>query len=59
MCIDLSKLNKFVVRERYQLPTPVEAVVNIAAEEAQYFTIIDAAKGYHQCMSTGQWKANS
>jgi len=49
MCVDLSKLNKFVVRERYQSPTPAEAVADIAAEDAQYFTIIDAAKGYHQC----------
>ena len=49
MCVDLSKLNKFVVRERYMSPTPAEAVADIAAKEAKYFTVIDAAKGYHQC----------
>jgi len=49
MCVDLSKLNKFVVRERYVSPTPAEAVADIAAQEAKYFTVIDAAKGYHQC----------
>jgi len=38
------KLNKFVAQEHYQSPTPSEAVANIATEEAQYFTIMDAAK---------------
>ena len=49
MCVDLSHLNKYVWRERYQSPTPAEAVADITADEAKYFTIIDAAKGYHQC----------
>ena len=49
MCVDLSHLNKYVRRERYQSPTPAEAVADITADEAKYFTIIDAAKGYHQC----------
>jgi len=49
MCVDLSKLNCFALRERYQSPTPVEAVADIAVNEARYFTIIDTAKGYHQC----------
>ena len=48
MFVDLSKLNKFVVRERYVSPTPAEAVADIAAQEAKYFTVIDATKGYHQ-----------
>ena len=49
MYVDLSKLNRFVLRERYQSPAPAEAVADIAANEAKYFTIIDAANGYHQC----------
>ena len=49
MCVDLSHLNKYVRRERYQSPTPAEAVADIAAENATIFTKIDARKGYHQC----------
>ena len=46
MCVDLSKLNKFVRRERYPSVTPAEA---IAQTKAKYFTVFDAMKGYHQC----------
>ena len=49
MCVDLSRLNRYVKRERYQSPTPAEAVADISTNEAKYFTVIDAAKGYHQC----------
>ena len=49
MCVDLSRLNKYVRRGRYQSPTPAEAIADITADDAKYFTIIDAAKGYHQC----------
>ena len=49
MCVDLSCLNRYVQREHYQSLTPAEAVEDIAASKAKYFTIIDAAKGYHQC----------
>ena len=49
MCGDLSRLNKYVQRESYQSPTPADTVADIAAGEAQSFTILDAAKGYHQC----------
>ena len=49
MCVDLSHLNRFVIRERYQSPTPAQAVANIAASEAKVFTVLDALKGYHQC----------
>ena len=45
LCIDLSKLNRYVRRERYQSPTPAEAVADIAASEARVFTILDAKKG--------------
>ena len=49
MCVDLSKLNKFVRRERYPSITPAEAVADIAQSKARYFTVLDALKGYHQC----------
>ena len=49
MCVDLSWLNRCVRRERYQSPTPAEAVADIAAEEAQIFTVLDAMKGYYHC----------
>ena len=49
MCVDLSRLNQYVQRERYMSPTPAEAVADIAAGEAKCFTVLDAAKGYHQC----------
>ena len=49
MCVDLSRLNHYVKRERYQSPNPAEAVADIAAEEACYFTVLDAMKGYYQC----------
>ena len=47
ICVDLSCLNWYVKRERFQSHTPAEAVTDIAASEATYFTVIDAAKGYH------------
>ena len=46
MCVDLSRLNRYVRQERYQSPTPADAVADLAAEKA---TVIDAMKGYHQC----------
>ena len=49
LCVDLSRLNKYVRRERYQSPSPAQAVADIAAEETKVFTKLDALKGYHQC----------
>ena len=49
MCVNLSRLNSCVKRERYQSPTPAKVVADISANRAKYFTVIDAAKGYHQC----------
>ena len=49
MCVDLSHLNRFVKRERYQSPSPAEAVADMAASNAKFFTISDARKRYHQC----------
>ena len=49
MCVDLSKLNKYVRRERYPSVTPAEAVADLAQAKAKFFTVFDALKGYHQC----------
>ena len=49
MCVDLSKLNKFVRRERYPSVTPARAVTDIQQSKAICFTVFDALKGYHQC----------
>ena len=49
MCVDLSHLNKYVKRERYQSVTPAQAVADIASNNAKVFTKLDALKGYHQC----------
>ena len=49
MCVDLSRLNRYVRRERYQSLTPAEAVADIAASSAKVFTVLDAMKGYHHC----------
>ena len=49
MCVDLSHLNRYVRWERYQSPTPAQAVADIAATNAKFFTVLDALKGYHQC----------
>jgi len=51
MCVDLSRLNRHVQRERYQSMTLAQAVADIAARNVQYFTVlVDAMKGYHQCV---------
>ena len=49
MCVDLSHLNRYMWHEKYQSMTPAEAVADIVASSAKYFTIVDAMKGYHQC----------
>ena len=54
LCVDLPKLNRYVCTERYQSPTPAEAVADIATTEAQVFTILDTKKGYHQCLMDEQ-----
>lgn len=49
LCVDLSKLNCYIRRERYPSTTPAEAITNIRQSKAQCFTVFDALKGYHQC----------
>ena len=49
LCVDFTKLNKFVRREIYRSSTPAEAFAEISTTEAKFFTTFDALKGYHQC----------
>ena len=48
LCVDLSKLNKYIKRERYLSLSPHEAVADIMSSDAIYFTTIDALSGYWQ-----------
>ena len=50
ICVDFSVLNKYVKRELYTTsPTPIDAIADISQQQAKYFTVINALKGYHQC----------
>ena len=49
LCVDLSRLNRYMKREHYHSATPAQAIADITAEKAQVFTKLDAMKGYHQC----------
>ena len=35
MCVDLSHLNRFVIREKYQSLTPAQTIVDIAASDTK------------------------
>lgn len=48
LCIDFRELNKYVMRPRYQSPTPLEVVASTNVSKAKWFTVVDALKGYHQ-----------
>ena len=49
LCVNFTKLNKFVRREIYQSSTPAEAITEISATKAKFFTTFNALKEYHQC----------
>ena len=49
ICVDFSKLNKYVPRELYSVCTPSDAIADISSIHSKYFTVFDALKGYHQC----------
>ena len=49
LCIDFCLLNKFVKSEHYQITSPVTAVTDIEASQANIFTTLNVSKGYHQC----------
>ena len=47
LCVDFRALNKFIIRPKFESPTPFQAVRTIPMG-MKYFTVIDALKGYHQ-----------
>ena len=47
ICVDLTRLNRFVKRPIYPIRTPKDAVSSLAGT-AKWFTTVDAAQGYHQ-----------
>ncbi len=47
LCVDLTKLNKFVKRPIHPLVSPKDAISNIACG-SQFFTTFDAVNGYWQ-----------
>jgi len=49
LCVDFSKLNKYVLSEFYRSCSPAEAVTDISDQQCKFFTMFDALKGYHQC----------
>ena len=49
LCVDFSKLNKYVKRELYSSSSSSDAVADISNQHCAFFTVFDALKGYHQC----------
>ena len=49
LCVDFSKLNRYVKREFYSMYTPCDAIADICGKQSQFFTVFDALKGYYQC----------
>lgn len=43
-CVDMRKLNKFVLRQKYTLPTADDVLSNLAGSE--FYTKLDASAGY-------------
>ena len=48
MC-GLVTFEPFCETRKISIPSPAEAVADMAASNAKFFTILDARKGYHQC----------
>ena len=47
VCVDFRSLNVHIIRTRFESQTPFQAVRTIP-KGTQFFTVIDAFKGYHQ-----------
>ncbi len=47
-CPDYRPLNKFLIGSKFDNPTPFKSVRSIP-KGMQFFTVVDALKGYHQC----------
>ena len=54
LCVDFSKLNKYVKRELYSSSTPSDAVGDISNQHCAVFIVFNALKGYHQCPLDGE-----
>lgn len=46
ICTDFTELNKYIIREKYLLPTVEETISNL--QGAKYFSKLDCAKGFWQ-----------
>ena len=55
LCVDFSKLNKYVIRPVNPQPTPWETVRNLP-KGVKHFAVFDALKGYHQIPLTEESK---
>lgn len=49
MAVDFVPMNKYAEREPYPLQSPAEVIADINGQDAKFFTVMDAEKGYHQC----------
>ncbi|CAI6348579.1 unnamed protein product [Macrosiphum euphorbiae] len=47
ICIDPRELNKFIIKERYQIPSLEELKPKLANKKC--YTLLDLKDGYHQC----------
>ena len=55
LCVDFSKLNRYVIRPVNPQPTPWETVRNLP-KGIKHFAVFDALKGYHQIPLTDESK---
>ena len=49
ICVDFSKLNKYVQGELYSVCTPSDVIADTSRKQSKYFTVFHAFKDYHQC----------
>ena len=47
LCVDFRNLNKSIIRPKYETTTPFQAVRTVPPG-MNFFTVVDALKGYHQ-----------
>ena len=52
MCFDYRQLNKITVKDKYPLPDAEQVIEQL--EGAKYFSQLDLAHGYHQCILAPQ-----
>jgi len=47
VCLDPREINKYIVRERYEIPTIEQIKLNLMGKK--YFTVLDLKDGFYQC----------